>query len=306
LVLKNIKLLLMKIIPFSEKYIMDVTNICQVLTERFGYDNYIPLKDLLKSKNFQGFVALTGKNEIVGFVGVVFMEQYAFPFGLRTHPDFFRQNIGFLLSKYIAEYCFHLGYNKLRSSYLLDNISMPKIILKEDWKTIDKYLVVKKDNPSPSEINEVLVSFVAPDILAGVLKFVHSVKTGQHIYDSMFPANSLVWYSHDSADVFKELISFNKIIVAKDYEKKMKSVAVVEWGSGERGIVNVLRIWGEAEPVFNFIINRCQPSKIKWYIAETEEDKARSLGYDTNVIFDHKSEKLFESRYAIIEKLCKS
>lgn len=289
-----------KIIPYSSSNAKALDNLCDFITKKFGYESSIPLS-IRNSEYFRGFFAARNDKEIVGFVGVVFMPNYAYPFGLRVHPFFFDRGIGWLLSDFISKYSFSLGFNRLVSAYLVDNEAMQIITAKSGYRIIDRYLVVTAHFPLvlPDDGDGMVVMEASEKEISAIMEFVLGTKTGQDYYDSMF-LKDLVWYPIEWSDSFVELTRLKRLFMAKK-NQLIYGVAIINFNEKQR-LLEISRLWGEPLPLVSFLIRIFNPIEIKWCIAENEALKAEKIGFFTSYKLKYDDERAFESRYALIEK----
>lgn len=267
------------------------------MNKRYSYDNHIPPRVLL-SKNFEGFAAISEDGKLVGFVGVVFTPAYAFPFGLRVHPNFSGQDVGFMLAKHIDIYALKRS-PIIRSAFQIENEAMQKIISKEGKYIIDKYLLVTKEAPFENYNQPISSSLASEDELNEIMNFIVNTKVGQKEYDQMF-LNDLIWYPTAlSGEVLEELVFSKRLLVDKT-GVCINAVCIVDTENNIDNDLYISRLWGRPEPLINFIVKNYRPKKIKICIGEIEKEKWQKLGFSTSLVFYN--DDLFESKYALIEK----
>ena len=285
--------------PFLDSHKKSLYQLCELLNQKYRYDNHIP-DMVLSSKNFEGFVAISEYKKLVGFVGVVFTPAYAFPFGLRVHPDFSGQDVGFILSEHINEYALKKS-PIIRSAFQIENEAMQKIISKEGWRTIDKYLLVIKETPFKNYNQSVPISsyLALKEELNEIMNFIVNVKIGHKEYDQMF-LNDLIWYPTAlSGEIFEELILSRRLLVDK-IGGRINAVCIIDAEDSSDSDLYISRIWGKPESLINFMVKNYHPKKIRICIGEVEKEKWQKLGFSTSLAFYN--DDLFESKYALIEK----
>ncbi len=283
--------------PFLDSHKKLLYQLCELLNKKYSYDNHIS-PSILSSRNFNGFIAVSEDEKLIGFVGVVFTPAHAFPFGLRVHPDFSGQDVGFALSKYIAEYALKRSLS-IRSAFLIENEAMEKIISKEGWQVIDKYFLVTKETPFENYNQSDSVSLALKEELNEIINFIVNVKVGQKEYDKMF-LNDLIWYpTAFSKMILEELVLSNRLLIEKTGEQ-INAVCIINARDSSGGHIDILRLWGKPESLLNFIVRNYHPQKIKVCIGEVEKESWQKLGFSTSLAFYN--DNLFESKYALIEK----
>ncbi len=283
--------------PFLDSHKKSLYQLCELLNKKYRYDNHIPPR-VLSSEYFKGFVAISEDGKLIGFVGVVFTPAYAFPFGLRVHPDFSGQNIGLMLSKHVDEYALKRS-PAIRSAFLTENEVMQKITSKEEWHVIDNYLVVSKEAPFEDYNQPTPIRLSLKEELDEIINFVVQFKTGQKEYDQMF-LNDLIWYpTAFSREIFEELTLSKRLLIEKT-EKNISAVCIINEKDSLNGNLEISRLWGEPESLINFIVKNYHPQKIRICVGEIEKEKWQKLGFSTSLALYN--DDLFESKYALIEK----
>lgn len=292
----------MNIVRYQKKYASAIKELCDALARKYAYDNHVP-GWILEHKNFKGFLALENQ-VVVGFVGVMCMPGYNFPFGLRVHPNFFSRGVGSSLSLHVDSYALETS-SVLRSVYLLDHYVMRRVVNKEKWYVIGQFLITKKDYIREKNIRHAISSYVAfacPEDLKEIFRFIKKSQLGLPAYDSMFSVDG-IWYPVFCSDIFMELIEKRRLLIFCDFAKNILSVAVI--GPTEYGdAVTIFRIWGDAVPAISFFEQNYHPRLFFWHVSSAEEKNARLLGFITTTAQFNK--KFYESRYALIEKIRKT
>lgn len=287
----------MKIIPFLDNHKKPLYQLCESLNKKYHYDNHIP-PDILSSKDFEGFVAISEDGELIGFVGVVFTPAYAYPFGLRVHPDFFKKSVGLALSKYVGEYALRKN-PVIKSAFLSDNKAMQKIISADGWNSVGDYFISTKEAPFDGFVVRNEVYTASTEELNEVINFVTRTKIGQKEYDQMF-LKDLIWYpTAFSQKIFEELILFKRLLVEKK-RNNISAVCIINKKDNSNGNLEISRLWGNSESLIGFIVENYRPQKIKICVGEAEKEKWQKLGFSTALTFYN--DELFESKYALIEK----
>ncbi len=281
--------------PFLDIHKKSLYQLCELLSKKYHYDNQIPSR-ALSSHNFEGFIATSEDGVLIGFVGVVFTPAYAFPFGLRAHPD--QKGAGLALSKYINKYALSKS-PMIRSAFLSDNKAMQKIISADGWKSIGNYFILTRESPFDDFKTRNEISLATSRELNEIINFAVLTKTGQKEYDQMF-LKDLIWHpTVSSKEVFEELMISKRLLVGK-IKGHINAVCVLDKKDDSSDIIGISRLWGKPEPILNFITQNYRPHKIKICIGEIEKEKWQKLGFLTSMVFY--GENLFESKYALIEK----
>ena len=281
--------------PFLENHKKPLYRLCELLNKKYRYDNQIPPR-VLSSDNFEGFIATSEDGALIGFVGVVFTPAYAFPFGLRAHPD--QKGAGLVLSKYINKYALSKS-PMIRSAFLSDNKAMQKIISADGWKSIGNYFTLIRESPFDDFKMHNKISLATNRELNEIINFAVLTKIGQKEYDQMFPRD-LIWYpTVSSKEVFEELTISKRLLVEK-IKGNINAVCALNKKDDSSGMLEILRLWGEPESLLNFIAENYRPKKIKICVGEIEKEKWQKLGFSTSLVFY--DDELFESQYTLIEK----
>ena len=281
--------------PFLDSHKKSLYQLCELLNQKYRYDNHIPPR-ILSSDNFEGFIATSEDGVLIGFVGVVFTPAYAFPFGLRAHPN--QNGAGLALSKYIDKYALNKS-PMIRSAFLSDNKAMQKIISADGWDNVGNYFMLIREAPFDDFKIYNEVSLATSLELNEIINFAVLTKTGQREYDQMF-LKDLIWYPTAlSEEIFKELI-FSKRLLIERAGKNISAVCVINKEDSSDGNLEISRLWGKPESILNFIAENYRPKKIKICVGEIEKEKWQKLGFSTNLVFYN--DELFESQYTLIEK----
>jgi hypothetical protein len=289
----------MQIRAFLKRDARAVEDICATLSGKTRFEIKSPISSL-SLRNTEGFVGIEDR-AVQGFAAVVFQLTSAYIFGVRIHPSAGYSKVLRGLMNFVSRRALKRGYRDLRSMYVIDNDAYGNVMTGLGWQPKGIFLLVQKRNVTLTPTGNVLVEFAGENDMDCLLKFIQSHRS-KGVYQR-FIFDKLVLYPLDATYIFKKFVKSRRVLVSRTpVTKNIEGAVIIDEKSCEQKVV-ILNSWGQTDACIEFVMDVYNPAVVDWFIGQEDEERARSLGFSALMNFSETDEKLYESRFLIIENL---